>query len=74
MDYIGPDTEQAWWRDLFEELRVYEGDQWAEEVIWPWTDSHPAVIRELRDLGQPDARRARMRSHPAVSDSRYLVI
>jgi hypothetical protein len=64
MDYIGPDTEQPWWRDLFKVLHGYEGDQWAEEVIWPWTDRHSDTIRELRDIGQPECRRARIRSHP----------
>jgi hypothetical protein len=62
MDYIGPDTKQLDWRDLFDDLHGYEGDRWAEEVILPWADRHPAVIRELADIGRPECRRARLRS------------
>lgn len=64
MDYIGPDTEQWRWRDLFWELHDYEGGRWAEEAIWPWTDGHSATIRELHEIGRPDGRRARVQSHP----------
>jgi hypothetical protein len=64
MDYIGPDTEQAGWRDLFQLLHGYEGDRWFEDVIWPWINRHPEAILELREIGQPDRRHARIRVHP----------
>jgi hypothetical protein len=64
MDYIGPDTEQARWRELFEVLHGYEGDRWSDEVIGPWIDRHPETVRELREIGQPDCRHARPRAHP----------
>jgi hypothetical protein len=68
VDYIGPDTGQACWRDLFELLRVHKGDQHAGEVIWPWADRHLETIRELRDIGRPQCRGARIRCHPGQYD------
>lgn len=63
-DDIGPDTGQWRWRELFDALHEYQGDQWAGEVTGPWADRHLDVIRELRAIGEPECRRARIRSSP----------
>jgi hypothetical protein len=63
-EYIGPDTEQWWWRDLFEDLLEYAGDRWTEEAILPWIDRHKETVRELSEIGRPEGRHARIRSHP----------
>lgn len=64
MDYIGPDTDQWRWRDVYWEMHDYEGSQWAADVIEPWIDRHPEVVRELRAIGQPECRRSRIRQYP----------
>jgi len=57
---IGPGTEQWQWRGLFWDLMEYQGDDWAGEVIGPWTQQHPDVIAELHAIGAPDNHRARV--------------
>jgi hypothetical protein len=72
--YIGPDTNQFAWRDLYYDLLDYEGDRWPEQVIWPWADGNSATIRELHEIGRPECRMARIRQSPGqVQSPRGLV-
>jgi hypothetical protein len=60
MDQIGPDTEQLRWRDLFGALQAYRGDLWSDDLILPWASRHFEVFEELRAIGRPESRRARI--------------
>lgn len=59
--YVGPETHQVAWRDLYFGLLDYQDDRWSDQVIVPWADRNSAAIRELHDIGRPESRAARIR-------------
>jgi hypothetical protein len=60
MNEIGPETHQMLWRDLLGALDAYRGDLWSDHLILPWASRHFEVLEELREIGKPEYRQARV--------------
>ncbi len=56
------------WRALWWQLHDYGGDAWADDVLVPWIETHPARVSELRQVAGPQGPSLRLHNSPEAWD------